>query len=198
MNKMVSLAFAAVFLAGALSAQTTTPDQQKAMDAYMKAAAVTANHQALKYFVGRWDASVTMWTTPGAPPSTSKGVLNAALILGGRFVQMAFKGTMMGRPFEGLQVTGYDNMQKTYTTFWIDDSSTAFYILTGPYDAAAKAYNQKGNWADPMGGTTPVRTVTRIVGPDEFVFENYMVLPDGKEFKSMEYQALRRKRGPVG
>jgi hypothetical protein len=193
MKKVLLTLLVAVMALGTASAQASAQDQQKAMEAYMKAAAVTTDHAALKFFVGHWDATATMWMMPGTPPSTSKNTVDAVLIFGGRFVQMNYKGTMMGQPFEGLQITGYDNMQKTYVTFWIDSSSTAFYLLSGPYDKAAKAYDQKGNWADPMGGTTPVRTVTRIVGPDEFVFENYMKLPDGKEFKSLEYRALRKK-----
>jgi len=193
MKKALFSLLALALACGAAFAQTSAQDQQKAMEAYMKAAAVTADHEALKFFVGHWDASATMWMMPGTPPSTSKNTVDAFLVLGGRFVQMNYKGTMMGQPFEGLQITGYDNMQKTYTTFWIDNTSTAFYLLAGPYDKATKAYDQKGTWADPMGGTTPVRTVTRIVGPDEFVFENYMKLPDGKEFKSLEYRAVRKK-----
>lgn len=38
-----------------------------------------------------------------------------------------------------------------------------------------------------------VRAVTRIVGPDEYVYEMYMGLPDGKEFKSMEARYVRKK-----
>lgn len=193
MKKALMILLMATMALGAAFAQTSAQDQQKATEAYMKAAAVTADHAILKVFVGRWDATATMWMMPGTPPSTSKNTVDAVLILGGRFVQLNYKGTMMGQPFEGMQITGYDNMQKTYTTFWIDNSSTAFYLLTGPYDQAKKTFEQKGNWADPMGGTTPVRTVTRIVSPDEFVFENYMKLPDGKEFKSLEYRALRKK-----
>ena len=37
-----------------LGAQTSAQDQQKAMEAYMKAGAVTENHAYLKRFVGSW------------------------------------------------------------------------------------------------------------------------------------------------
>jgi hypothetical protein len=43
------------------------------------------------------------------------------------------------------------------------------------------------------GGTTPVRMVIRVVGPDEYVSETYLTLPDGKEFKSMEDRSVRKK-----
>jgi hypothetical protein len=178
-------------------AQTTPADQQKAMDAYMKAAAVTANHQALKYFVGKWDVESTMWTVPGAPPSTSKNVNDGVLIMGGRYVRMDYRGQMMGMPFEGLQITGYDNIEKAYKTLWIDNSSTSFYVLTGQYDAAKKTYTNIGSWADPVGGTTPVRMVIRIVSQDEYVSETYMKMPDGKDFKSMVDRYIRRKASTI-
>ena len=77
-----------------LLAQEKKPDadQQKAMEAYQKAGAVTANHQALKYFVGRWDVESTMWTAPGAPPTVSKNTDTGTLIMGGRFVRMDYRG----------------------------------------------------------------------------------------------------------
>lgn len=193
MKKALFPLMALVLISGMVFARTSAQDQQKAMEAYMKAAAVTADHAVLKAFVGHWDATATMWMMPGAPPSTSKNTVDAVMILGGRFVRMDYKGTMMGQPFEGYQITGYDNMQKTYNTFWIDNSSTSFYLLAGTYDPAKKTFIQKGQWADPMGSVTPVRAVITLVSPDEYLYESFMSMPDGKEFKSMEYRAVRKK-----
>ncbi len=36
------------------------------------------------------------------------------------------------------------------------------------------------------GGSTGVRAVTKLVSKDEFVYEMYMIGPDGKEFKALE------------
>ena len=44
-----------------------------------------------------------------------------------------------------------------------------------------------------IGGAMPTRAVTRIVGPGEYIYEMYMGLPDGKEFKSMEVRYVRKK-----
>jgi hypothetical protein len=192
---LIALSAAALILAtaGGLFAQTSPQDQKKAMEAYAKAMAVTENHGHLKFFVGKWDVKSTMRTFPGTPPTTSQNMGEVTPILGGRFIMTKFSGTMMGQPFEGVQINGYDNMQKKFLTFWIDSSSTAFFLLSGTYDAARKTWTDTGRWADPMGGTTPVRSVTRIVGPDEYVYEMYMGLPDGKEFKSLENHCIRKK-----
>jgi hypothetical protein len=135
-----------------------------------------------------------MWTFPGTPPQTSKNRYEAALILGGRFIQMKFSGTMMGQPFEGLQIIGYDNVAKKYLTFWIDNTATSFYLLSGTLDSAKEVLTETGDYTDPMtGGTTMVKMITRILGPDEFINEQYMAMPDGKEFKSMENRCVRTK-----
>lgn len=194
--KTMAVSLAALMSLGFLAplrAQTSPQDQQKAMEAYMKAGAVTEDHAYLKRFAGSWTAATTMWTTPGQPPATSENSFEGRMILGGRFVALDYKGTMMGQPFEGLQITGYDNMQKKYLTLWLDNTSTSFFELAGTLDVKTDTITQTGNWADPMGGTSKVRAVTRFINPNEYVFEQYMVLPDGKEFKSMEMRCARKK-----
>jgi hypothetical protein len=183
--------FASISVSGL--AQLTEQDQAKAMEAYMKAGAVTADHEALKYFAGRWEVAAKMWAAPGAPPTESVNSNEGEMILGGRYVRLTYRGEMMGQPFEGLQISGYDNIAKAYTTFWIDNSSTSFYLLKGTYDAAKKTYTFTGRWADPVGGETPVRMVIRIVSPDIYESETYMKLPDGKEFMNMSDRSVRVK-----
>ncbi len=195
MPKKMMIAFIAglLFLGSfGLSAQTTDQDQQKAMEAYAKAGAVTENHAYLKRFAGPWTAKTTMWTVPGQPPTAGGGSFEGRLIMGGRFVALDFKGTMMGQPFEGFQLTGYDNMLKKYTTLWIDNTSTSFFMLAGTRDAK-DVLTQTGEWADPMSGLTKVRAVVRFIGPNEYVWEQFMVMPDGKDFKSMEMRCTRKK-----
>jgi len=43
------------------------------------------------------------------------------------------------------------------------------------------------------GGTVKVRDITKMISPDEFSYEMYMTGPDGKEFKSLENRAVRKK-----
>jgi hypothetical protein len=174
-------------------AQMSEQDQAKAMEAYMKAGAVTADHEALRYFAGRWRVEGKMWAAPGVPATESVNTNAGEMILGGRYVRLSYKGEMMGQPFEGLQISGYDNIAKAYTTFWIDNSSTSFYLLKGTYDAAKKTYTFTGRWTDPLGGETPVRMVIRIVSPDVYESETYMKLPDGKEFMNMSDRSVRVK-----
>jgi hypothetical protein len=175
-------------------AQQTEQDQQKMMAAYMKMMAVNENHVYLKNFVGEWDVRTKAWMQPGTEPVISQNSSIARLILGGRFLEMEFKGEMFGQPFEGLQIVGFDNFQKKYVTFWIDSSSTAFYLLSGTRDESENVITDTGDWPDPVtGGAIGVRAVTKLVSKDEFVYEMYMIGPDGNEFKTLENRAVRKK-----
>ena len=174
--------------------QQSQQDQQKAMEAYMKMMATNENHAHLGMFAGEWNMTSKAWMMPGQAPETSQTTAQGEMILGGRFLKMNYKGTMFGQPFEGVQIIGYDNMKKKFITFWIDNSSTAFFLTEGILDESAKTMTETGVWPDPMtGGTMNVKGITKMVSPDEFTYEMYMVGPDGKEFKSLENRAVRKK-----
>jgi hypothetical protein len=167
-------------------------DKLKAMEAYMKMGAVTENHEFLKKYIGQWDAQVKGWMAPGQPPTVSNGSFQAEMRLGGRFLLMNFKGEMFGQPFEGLQINGYDNMQQKYITLWIDNSSTFFFTTTGT--RRENVISESGLWPDPLTGSqAPVKAKTTWVNADEYVYEQFMVMPDKSEFKSMEMRCKRQK-----
>jgi hypothetical protein len=175
----------------AQEAQQMDPEM---MEAYMKMMAPNENHEFLKNFVGEWDVTTTAWMQPGAEPISSKGSAKAEMIFGGHFLKVDFKGTMFGQPFEGIQIMGYDNYQKKNISFWIDTSSTGFYLTEGSRDEGKKRIVETGVWQDPMGGEDMnVRNTTTLVSKDEYKFEMIMILPDGTGFKSMEYRAMRKK-----
>jgi hypothetical protein len=193
---LAAVAIAAMSATAALSAaaQEMPADQQKAMEAYAKVMSPNENHAFLKNFAGEWNTESKAWMQPGAPPTVSQATADAELILGGRFVMTKFHGSMFGQPFEGIQILGYDNLQQKYTTFWIDNSSTVFYLMSGARDTSGSVVNQAGMWPDPMsGGTIAVRDVTRVVSPDEYTYELFMTGPDGKEFKTLENRVSRKK-----
>lgn len=173
-------------------AQAGGQDQQKVMEMYAKLGAVNEHHDWFKPFAGEWKTSGTMWMYPGSEPAKFENRVSAELILGGRFLKMATKGQMMGQPFDGFQISGYDNLQQKYVVFWIDSTATAFYLTTGTLDPAKQTMTETGLWPDPMSGKqVKVRNVTRRMGPDEFVYESYMTLPNGQEFKTLEQRVVR-------
>lgn len=167
-------------------------DRQKAMDAYMKAGAVTANHEFLKKYVGSWDCQVKGWMAPGQPPAVSQGTFQGEMRLDGRFLFMDFKGEMFGQPFAGVQIIGFDNLQQKYVSLWIDNTSTFFFMTTGTRQDSV--ISESGLFPDPLtGAQLPVKARTTWVSADEYLYEQFMVQPDKSEFKSMEMSCKRRK-----
>jgi hypothetical protein len=168
------------------------PEQQKAMEAYMKAGAVTENHQFLKKYEGDWDCQVKGWTAPDQPPTVSQGTFRGEMRLEGRFLFMEFKGAMFGQPFAGVQIIGFDNMQQKYLSLWIDNTSTMFFVTGGTRQDGV--ISETGLWPDAVtGDQVPVKARTTWKGADEYVYEQFMVRPDGSEQKSMEMTCTRRK-----
>ena len=109
--------------------------------------------------------------------------------MGGRYLETDVKGNYMNMPFEGRQLTGYDNMKKKFITHWIDNMGTGFYPSSGSLEKTGKTRSEAGVWACPISGADQnVRIITRIVDKDKFVMEMYSSggMYGDKEFKTME------------
>jgi hypothetical protein len=192
---------AALLVAGAAGAQDAKPgekpmsaEQKAAMEAWEKFATPGEGHKSLAGMVGTWDAEVTTWMEPGAPPTKSKGTSENRMTLGGRWVEQRFKSEMMGQPFEGVGYTGYDNLKKKYIGTWMDTMSTSVMMSEGTWDAAGKVMTSTSTMDDPMTGkASTVKMTTTIVTPDHHMFEMWGPGPDGKVAKQMQIDYRKRK-----
>jgi hypothetical protein len=148
-------------------------------------------HDVLKKAVGTWDATVEMLMPP-APPS--KGTETTALGPGGLWLVTDFKAAeMMGSPFQGHGVEGWDPAKKKYVGTWVDSMSTAIALSESTYDAASKSMNGTMSVTGPDGQPMKLKTVTQYKDDDTRVFTMYMPGPDGKEAASMRITYKRRK-----
>jgi len=188
---MHKLTFAAVALAVTLPllSRSQSNDDMKAM---MAAATPGETHKMLAKSAGTWSATVTMWMQPGAPPTTSTATATNEMIMGGRYLRSTNKGTFMQMPFEGVGITGYDNVKKQYVNSWIDHMGTGIMTMTGTWDEASKSITYTGSMADPMTGKdTPFREVWKFTDDNHQVMEMYYPM-EGKEFKAMEISYTRK------
>jgi hypothetical protein len=163
------------------------------MDAYRKTAQPGEHHKLLDRTVGHWTTQTKLWFTPGQPPVESTGTMDAAWILGGRYLESIHKGQMMGQGFEGRGIDGYDNASGQYVSTWMDNMGTGILMLTGKADASGKL-TVTGDFVDPTSHQKMTyKGVTTPIDADTFRYETIMVGPDGKEFKAMELIAKRAK-----
>ena len=106
-------------------------EEKAMMDAWQKYATQSEGHKMLNHMVGTFDAKVTSFMQPGAPPAVSTGVSENKWVLGGRYIEQTFTGSFMGMPFQGIGYTGYDNAKKQYFGTWMDNMSTGVMTSTG-------------------------------------------------------------------
>jgi hypothetical protein len=169
-------------------------DSAAAAKAWEEFMTPNAIHKMMASWDGNWEADVTHWMDPKAPPMKSKSTATNSMILGGRYQQTDFKGEMMGMPFEGRGILGYDNGRKIFTNTWIDNMGTGITTMEGSWDETTKSLSLKGKSTDPMTKqSVDMREVYTVVDDNTHKMEMYMPTPDGKEFKGMEIVFRRKK-----
>jgi hypothetical protein len=169
------------------------PDFQTAMEVYQKLATPGVPHKVLASMAGTWNAKMKCWMEPDKPPMKSTGTSETKMIFGGRFLHMDFAGDMMGSPFSGLGLTGYDNHTKKYMSTWIDSMGTVILFFEGTGSADGKTITQECRYDDPIKGPMKWRSVTRIVDDNTHLFEMYGTDKSGKEEKMMEITYTRKR-----
>lgn len=148
-------------------------------------------HKLLADDVGTWDAVVEMRMAPGAPPETSKGIEKVSM-LGGFWQVTDFESTMMGQPFKGHGLAGFDPAKKKYVWTWVDSMSSGLSIGEGTYDAQTKTLT--GTMEGPGPDGKPMKLKETIVWKDGGrVFTMAAPGPDGKDFTMMRIVYTRRK-----
>src|SRR5437868_4593615 len=104
----------ALALAGSGGADDKKGDPFEAM---RKAAAPGPFHKKLDPLAGSWTWTSKFYGT--TPPQEGSGTAERKWIMDGRFLQEdVFSKELLGQPFKGFGLTGYDNMQKKYVAVW--------------------------------------------------------------------------------
>lgn len=157
------------------------------MQAWMKYATPGAGHEFLAKLAGKWNVSATFWMQPGADPMKTEGTCENMLILGGRFLQSQLTSEMMGQPFEGMSIDGFDNHSQKYQGIWMDTMGTIMIVFEGSADAEGKVRTMLAEYLDPLTNRTKkMKGVTIIEGENRHRYEGWNSGPDGEFFKSME------------
>ncbi|MHA4844951.1 DUF1579 domain-containing protein [Flavitalea antarctica] len=170
-------------------------DSATEMKAWMEYATPGEAHKTIAKTSGNWVGESTSWMANGAPPMKSKSTMESKMILDGRYQLSTFKGDMMGMPFQGMSIGGYDNSKKKYFTTWIDNMGTGILKLEGDMDEATRKITYTGKMTNPANGLEcDMREVYTMIDDNNGLMELYG--PDsktGKEYKTMEIKLTRKK-----
>ena len=127
-----------------------TPEQKAEMEAYMKAG--TPGGPTRPWLDGRQlRPQGQELARAGAPAMEETGTATRTMALGGRVLVEDVKSTMMGMPFTGHGMMGYDNVTGKYWSTWMDSMSTGMMMSEGTCDAKGRPARS------PAAGTTRSR-----------------------------------------
>jgi len=197
MMRNIGFAVVAITLlaAGAALAQDSAApsgDQQAIMEAYQRAATPGPQHAILAAMAGEFTLTLKSFNEPGAEPEVSTGTATRKMVLGGRYLEETVQASVMGQPFEGRGLTGYDNVTRTWWGAWIDSMSTGIMITSGSWDEEAGVGSFEGEYNDPVTGELQSsRSVIRRLPNGDELMEMYMTTAFG-EVKAMEILYQRR------
>jgi Protein of unknown function (DUF1579) len=145
----------------------------------------------LKRDVGVWDATIESTMEPGGKPNVTKGTETNTL-LGGRWLISDFKAEMMGLPFQGHSVLGYDPAKKKYTGTWVDSMSTTISVLEGTYDPKTRTMTSWMESPGPNGTPMKMRSTSEWKDDETRVFTMHSPAGQGDEFAMMKITYKRR------
>jgi hypothetical protein len=146
-----------------------------------------AEHKLLQRSVGTWEATVDMMG------QTSKGTMTIELGPGGFTTLSHFNGSMMGGPFEGRGIDGYDASKKKFVSWWTDSMTAAPLLTEGSWDEKTQTMTMQGEMLDMSGTMQKHRFVTKYTGNDTIDFQIFGPGPDGKESGDFKIHYTRKK-----
>jgi hypothetical protein len=157
-----------------------------ARSVYQEPVEPTKEHEWLKNHVGKWNAKV------GGMMGESEGACTIESGPGGLWNVSHFESTMMGQPFTGMEILGYDSLKGKFVSVWVDSMSHTLSVMEGTYDAATKKLVMKGESLG-MDGEVAEMTNTTEYGDDKMAFTMGMEGPDGGVVPTMTIDYSRKK-----
>ncbi len=186
---LVCAVVAVGFVSGVAVAEDTpemTAEQKEEMEAWQKAMAPGPQHAALAEMVGDFKITVNSFMEPGGEPQVSSGTASRKMIMDGRILEETVSSSVMGQPFEGRGLTGYDNVAGQWWGSWIDSMSTGLMTTYGEWDEEEGIGTFHGEYIDPSTNMAQAtRTVIHQLEGGNERMEMFMITPAG-EYKSME------------
>lgn len=167
-------------------------DQQAMMELWKKLGTPGEPHKQFAGLAGSWTTNTKEWMEPGKPPTESAGTAEMKTLLDGRFLYQEYHSQMMGQPFSGIGIDGYDNLTKKYVTAWIDSMGTGIFFMDGTASADGKTITLKGSHPEPGGGQMKHRAVWKITDSNNQTFEMYGAHHGQKEMKFLEIVYTRK------
>ena len=192
---LVTFAVAA-FVGAAFVGAAFAQDQGQAPDmtAMMEAMTPGPHHEQMATHAGSWKTTSKMWMEPGQPPTETSGIATIEVLMDGRFVHEITKANMMGMPWEGRGVFGFDNSSQKHIGSWFDSFGTTIMNFEGTCDGTCNVVTLQSTYFDPTSKSTKtMKSVSTVKSDDHHLMELFDVAEDGTESKIVEITYTRDK-----
>lgn len=190
---MKNLKILMVFLLFVIFNTVKVSAQDESMQKWMDYMTPGEMHKLLESYKGSWEIKMKMWQAPGTEPMEATATAISEPILGGRYMMTKVSGNMMGMPFEGVAIDGYDNALKTFFSTWIDNLGTGIVYTTGTLNDSKKQINYKGKMVNPVTGKLDdYRQDVTLNEDGSMLTEMYSIDSKGNEFKTGELYQIKK------
>lgn len=152
----------------------------------------TKEHEQLRSRVGTWEATMKMMGMPGAGPGDSKGT-SVMRMVGDFWVVEDFTGTVMGEPFSGHGVCGYDPNKKKWVSTWVDSMTDHLTVMEGTAEGPNKVTYVYEGPSDSGAGMVKHRLTSDCKDNDHVSLSFFETGADGKEKQTMQIDYARHK-----
>jgi Protein of unknown function (DUF1579) len=176
---------AALFAQNAGQAAGQPAAQPQGMPGMPKA---SPEHAMLKRRVGTWDTAFTMHMGPQT--ITDKGTMTWKM-MGDFWLVGDYEGHMMGGPFHGHSMDGFDPEAKQFVSYWVDTSGPDANVSRGTWDEATHTMTMTSMDKSMETGEL-VKNTSKIVcdGADTI---HFTMTTEGAKAPTMEITYTRKK-----
>lgn len=146
-------------------------------------------HEWMRKLDGTWLALVQDHMMPGAKPEA--GTMTCRN-MGGFWELCDFTSEMMGTPFHGHEIKGYDTKKKKHTSIWVDSMGDYFMLGEGTASADGMTTTMWGRTTGMDGKMMTLKMVTSWTDNDHITFKMWTV-KGKKETLQLEITYTRKK-----
>ncbi len=170
------LALVATGIAGFAVGKTTTQEAIPLVEP-------TKEHKWLASHAGEYAA--TMSGMMGTSPGTCK-IEN---LLGGLWNVTHFETKMMGQPFNGMEILGYNPLEGKFVSVWVDSMSTMLMTMKGSFDEKTNTLTMSGMSYGMDGGQAQMTNTTTY--HDKGM--SYKMMMEGQDTPAITIEYVKKK-----
>lgn len=143
-------------------------------------------HYQLARLEGKWKGTTKVWFEPNVLSDESATEGEIEQILNGMFIQHIYKGSIEGKPLQGMMIIGYSLQFGRYHCAWIDSFHNGTNTMYSEQDGTSGLSFTGKYGSDNPSEQWGWRTEISHPSEDELIITMFNITPEGEEAKAVE------------